>query len=272
MTSVAVLAGCGSSNDGRPARLAISVACVREGCHELAYGSGAVGLGQLWKGLARDHTRYALLIDKWLTYGRAPASWERDALSPGTCSRPAIGRAYLGDQGYFPYAFATMMRTSWSIRVFDGTKLIGCGSHAGDHPLRTNTTPLTSSGTITRHGNRVVITVGTKADDSRITLIPIHNDIGRPATRMVLRFAALNGSSDIVAALRRGTCKSLLPYPDIPLPDLIPDEDQTSATASAELESPLPVFERQQWVVELGGYFGADRSMCVAVTPSSHAG
>jgi hypothetical protein len=270
VVSVMLVAGCGTHESGQTARLSVPVACVGKGCNESGSGSGVLGQALLWKGLTRDHTRYALLLDKWLVNGKnaPPDEWESDELTPGTCSKPAIGRAYLNNDGYFPYTLSTLRRTSWSIVVLDGTTMIGCGSHTGARDLQTSTESLQDSGHISRRGRRIVVRVGPKDvhGDDTITITPARNDVGQPVTRLALRLTAVNGSSDLDAALRRGTCKVLRPSPDVQLPDLVPDEDQNWATSTATIDVPLQVFERQQWVVEVGDYFGDARSTCAAVT------
>jgi hypothetical protein len=113
-----MVAGCGSHTGLRTSTgLTVSVVCVGDGCKKLRSGSGVIAEALLRKGLSRDHTRYALLLDKWLAdaSGARPEAWESDELFPGTCSKPAVGRAYLNDQGYFPYTLATLQRTSSSI-------------------------------------------------------------------------------------------------------------------------------------------------------------
>ena len=268
--SAPLLSGCGSHDGAQQARLSVSIACVGKGCNEMYPSSSVLGQALLLKGLSRYHSRYALLLNKSLVDGKDArvSAWESDELSPGTCSKPAVGRAYLNNEGYFPYTLSTLEKTSWSIVVFDGTTMIGCGSHTGQQDLQTSANPLPDSGHISRRGQRVVVRVGPKEPygDDTIVLTPTRDDSGRPITRLRLHVTAV-GSSDIDAALRRGTCHVLRPSPDVQLPDLVPDEQQTWATANTTIDIPLPKFERQQWVVELGSYFGDDRATCAAVTP-----
>jgi hypothetical protein len=266
-----LLAGCGSHESDQSARLSVPIACIGKGCSEMNDNSGVLGQALLRKGLSRYHTRYSLLLDKGLVDGKDArvSVWESDELSPGTCSKPAVGRAYLNNEGDFPYPLSTMRRTSWSIVVFDGTTMIGCGSHTGDRDLQTSAEPLQNSGHISKYSRRVIVRVGPKDayGDDTIILTPARDELGRPITHLSLRVAAVNGSSDIDAALRRGTCKVLRSSPDVQIPDLVPDEEQTWATAKATVDIPLSVFERQQWVIELGSYFGDYRATCAAVTP-----
>jgi hypothetical protein len=162
--AVTLLTGCRSHAHAKPSgHLAVTATCVASGCRELsplAAGSNVVAEALLWQRRPHPNAQFALLLNKWLVDNARPIAWESDELFPGSCSKPALGRAYLDNQDYFPFSLSTLQGTSWSIGVFDGTTMIGCGSHTGKSPGRANAAPLPDSGTIAKSPRRVVTTVG----------------------------------------------------------------------------------------------------------------
>ncbi len=273
-----MLAACGShGREPAAARLMVPVHCVADACVQVP--SHVVGEAILWQPRKHGVANYRLLIDTWLAHahGGDLDAWEQEAMFPGTCAKPARGRAYLNPQGFFPYSLAQLRMASWSIAVYDGTTMIGCGSHAARVPLQTNTQLLPDSAKLMIGRNRDVVSVRSQATGHGIIILTGGRDWRGSYTQLSFRFPAFGGSSDIVAALRRGSCNALRPLREIPLGGLSPDGEAVRASGAAQVYIPFAQFQREHWVVEFGGgsngtgddatYFGDGRSACASVSP-----
>jgi hypothetical protein len=190
-------------------------------------------------------------------------------LRPGSCARPAAGRGYhLVDRGEERYPATDLAETTWSVDLYTtsvtavGIRLIrfACGSHAGTRPLRTNSEPAPDRARRRRDGTRIVVT----GADGRADLRPAAG-----GSRTVLRIdvSALNGSSDIPAHVRRGTCGQLAPSLEHPF-TLSPDAGRERARTEVVLPIPFQSLATEPYVLEFHlEWFGDEVGLCFGIAP-----
>ena len=137
-----------------------------------------------------------------------------------------------------------------------------CGSHTGSRPLRTNSEPRPSLGDPRREGARVLVEV----PDGTVTLTPA---VRGSRTDVRIEYAAVNGSSDVPADIRRGTCSRLTPSLAYPF-TLVPDAERAKLVPTVvRLPIGFTAFTRTAYVLELRDrYFGDRVGACLRLAPA----